>query len=225
MGLVLLLPLITCSGGECIGAFELAFIPTHRTWKEQVLMFILGDAVPVTLGALAQVLSEVCALQQDSKAVRTSQHGTSLNARLDQDHKHLFYHVFLYGSTLIEVICVSEIYWSSVWSPLVGCPLPNEISGRSKSKIILAWQNSSFLFPLAVNYQTLTSIKCACAGRKNPTPLCFLFLFSFFFQMITLKKHILGYSLEWSCQQTLIKQAQLPSGAGPLTVVWCLYSY
>lgn len=70
--------------------------------------------------------------------------------------------------TLIEVACTSEIYWSSVWSPLVGCPLPNEISERSKSKIILAWQNSSFLFPLAVNYQTLTSIKCACAGRKKP---------------------------------------------------------
>lgn len=59
-------------------------------------MFVLGEALPVTLGGFGSG-PQVCVLQHYSKSVCASQHGRCLNARPDQDHQDLFYHVFLCG--------------------------------------------------------------------------------------------------------------------------------
>lgn len=80
-------------------------------------------------GALGQVLGEACVLQWDQKPACTSQHGRSLNARQNQEHKrhsssclHLWCQTQLLISnfTLIEIIYVSEKYWS----PLLSFPFP-----------------------------------------------------------------------------------------------------
>lgn len=61
---------------------------------------------------------KVCVLQQDWKSVCSSQRGTSLNARPDQDHKHLVYHVFLYGAK-----SSSNFNWNNIceWNILIIC--------------------------------------------------------------------------------------------------------